>query len=250
MKEREEIIVGTLVALLLLLWFGFDFHRSPRFAGSLWGGVLAVAGSSLMLVPALYIGIKRIRWVRARVTRRISMRTILALHIYAGVLGPILVILHTGHKFESPLGIALTSMTLIVVVSGFIGRYLISKINRAVKGTDASIRILRAEYERMGEAVRAAGGDEATGLPSVGAALGRVLFQRAGPAGLAAPTVSDALAIIDPLADLEYTRNMEDVLRRVFQSWLKLHIVLSCALYVLLGLHVWEAIYFGLRWFR
>jgi hypothetical protein len=51
MKEREPFIVGGLVALLLVLWLGFLFHASPRFAGSLWGGVFGVSGALLMLVP-------------------------------------------------------------------------------------------------------------------------------------------------------------------------------------------------------
>ena len=46
MKERERIIVTGLVTLMFILWLGFLVHRSPRFAGSLWGGVLAVTGSS------------------------------------------------------------------------------------------------------------------------------------------------------------------------------------------------------------
>lgn len=34
MKEREPLVVGGLVALLLLLWLGFLFHASDRFPGS------------------------------------------------------------------------------------------------------------------------------------------------------------------------------------------------------------------------
>ena len=37
--------------------------------------------------------------------------------------------------------------------------------------------------------------------------------------------------------------------KRWFARSLKLHIVLSVILYVLLGLHIWAGIHFGLRWF-
>src|SRR6266511_1478918 len=130
MKERERVIVSGLVALLLLLWLGFLLHRDPRFAGSFWGGVLAVAAALLMLVPLAYSAVKRIKPLQKLVTPRVSMRTLLAWHIYAGILGPILALLHTGHKFDSPLGIALTALMLLVVVSGFIGRYLLGQVGQ------------------------------------------------------------------------------------------------------------------------
>ena len=125
MKERDRLVVSGLVVLLLLLWLGFLVHRDPRFAGSFWGGVLGVSGAVLILVPLAYSLVKRVKWIQDRVWRRVTMRTLLAWHIYAGILGPILALLHTGHKFNSPLGIALTAMMLLVVLSGFTGRYLL-----------------------------------------------------------------------------------------------------------------------------
>src|SRR6266540_4300603 len=133
MKERERLVVGGLVVLLLALWLGFIFHESPRFAGSFWGGVLGVSGALLMLVPLAYLIVKRIPPLKKWVTQRVSMRTLLTWHIYAGILGPILLILHTGHKFHSPLGIALTAMTLVVVVSGFVGRYLMNQFSQTIR---------------------------------------------------------------------------------------------------------------------
>ena len=70
MKEREIFVVGGLVALLLLSWFGFTLHESPRFAGSFAGGVLAVTGSALMLVPLAYLIVKRIAPLKRAVTKQ------------------------------------------------------------------------------------------------------------------------------------------------------------------------------------
>ena len=130
MKERELLVATGLTALLLILWMGFLVHRDPRFAGSLWGGILGVVGAVLMLVPLAYLIVKRVSPLKKLVTRSVSMRTLLSWHIYAGIVGPILVILHTGHKFVSPLGIALTAMTILVVLSGFAGRYLMNQFSR------------------------------------------------------------------------------------------------------------------------
>ena len=98
MKERERLVVSGLVVLLLILWLGFFVHRSARFAGSLWGGILGVSGAVLMLVPLAYLLIKRVSPLKQWVTHRVSMQTLLAWHMYAGILGPILALLHTGHR--------------------------------------------------------------------------------------------------------------------------------------------------------
>ena len=45
MKERERLVIGGLCGLMLVLWLGFLVHRSSRFAGSAWGGLLGVSGA-------------------------------------------------------------------------------------------------------------------------------------------------------------------------------------------------------------
>src|ERR1035437_4296148 len=154
MKEREIFVVGGLVALLLLSWFGFTLHESPHFAGSFAGGVLAVTGSALMLVPLAYLIVKRIAPLKRAVTKQASMQTLLVVHIYAGVLGPILVVLHTGHKFASPLGIALTAMTLIIVVSGFVGRYLMRSVGQELQEKQKWLAELTAAFQRAQEEIK------------------------------------------------------------------------------------------------
>ncbi len=60
MHQHDRVVVTGIVGLLALLWLGFLAHRSPDFAGSAWGGVFAVSGAALMLVPAIYSMVKRI----------------------------------------------------------------------------------------------------------------------------------------------------------------------------------------------
>src|SRR5689334_13902821 len=104
MNETERLAVGALFTLLLFLAPGYLLHVSPRFAGSLAGGVLGIIGAVLLLLLLIYPLVKYSAWVRERVTRFASMRMVLAFHVYAGVLGPLFGILHSGHKYQSPLG--------------------------------------------------------------------------------------------------------------------------------------------------
>lgn len=250
MKERERVMISALVMLMLILWLGFAVHRSPGFAGSLWGGVLGVSGAALMLVPLAYLIIKRVARLRRAVTRVVSMRTLLTWHIYAGVLGPVLVVLHTGHKFASPLGITLTAMTLVVVLSGFVGRYLLSYIAQELREKRALLAGLQTEYDNVSRALQQA----PNALPPAGvwSALRMRLadWAFAGHSPDGAPVAGfRALQLAEAIADVEYAIRSHETFKRAFGVWLKCHIVISIALYVLLGLHVWSAIYFGLRWF-
>jgi hypothetical protein len=252
MKERERLVVSGLVVLLLLLWLGFLVHRSPRFAGSAWGGVLGVSGAALMLLPLAYSLVKRVKWVKERIGRWVTMRTLLSWHIYAGILGPILALLHTGHKFNSPLGIALTAMMLLVVLSGFIGRYLMGYFTHELLEKKQMLDALKTAYDRTaGELARQP--EQAALLGTFSGFFSRVLAglfipsPAAEPGGMAAPV--RALRLAESMADLEYAIKTHETFKRWFGRWLKFHIIISAVLYVLLALHVWSGIHFGLRWF-
>ena len=152
MQERERPIVTGLILLLVVLTLGFFVHRDPRFPGSLTGGVLGISAAALMLVPLVYLFIKRIPPLKRAVTPAVSMRTLLAIHIYAGVLAPILGILHSGHKFQSPLGIALTTMMVIVALSGVVGRFLYVRLHADLRGEKATLAGLRGAMSNQHQA--------------------------------------------------------------------------------------------------
>lgn len=249
MKERERIVVGGLVVLMLLLWLGFLVHRSSRFAGSAWGGVLGVSSAALMLVPLAYLMVKRIGPLRRTVTRRVPMRTLLAWHIYAGVLGPILGLLHTGHKFASPLGIALTAMMLVVVLSGFIGRYLLRQTSQTIREKREMLTHLEVAYRHTAGELAAHPDQVALLQPVTGfwRRLGARLIMPQTAVAAALP--ARVLRLAEAIADLEYAVKTHETIKRLFALWLKIHILLSFILYGLLILHIWAGIHFGLRWF-
>lgn len=249
MKEREELIVSGLVVVLLIAWLGFPLHQSPRFAGSFWGGVFGVSGATLMLVPLAYLFVKRIKPLKQRVTKHVTMRTLLAWHIYAGVLGPLLVMIHTGHKFESPTGIALTAMVLIVVLSGFTGRYLMSRINREIKSKRA---LLDESNEAFGQSLAelSQAPEEAALARSLRGFAVRLFLRTDSEPEAPMPAGVRAVRLAESVADLEYAVRTHETFKRAFATWLKIHIALSITLYILLGFHVWSAFYFGIRWFE
>lgn len=245
MNERERIVVTAALSVLLVVWLGFFVHSSPRFAGSGAGAVFGIAGAVLMLVTLVYPLVKRIPFVKARVTPHLSMQSILALHVYAGIFGPLLAIIHTGHKFDSPLGIALTAVMLTVVVSGFTIRYLLTYTGHEIKDKLILLQTARGDL------------DSAWGVlensPAEAKALPKVPFLAAGLAAFGldlAPRspAGEVTRLAESVADLEYAIRTHEVFKRWFGRALVLHIVLSVILYALLILHIWSGFYFGLRW--
>jgi predicted ferric reductase len=230
------------VALLLFFWGRFLFHADPRFPGSLVGSALAIAGSALMLVPVLYSLAKRLFRVRGP-----SLRTLLAIHIYAGLVGPILVIVHTGHKFDNPVGVLLTTMTLIVVLSGFVGRYLLQACSRTLSEKRRERSGLDALLERARGQLASAvveSGRPLTARPGIPAAL--------FPWAMREPTVRAALRSARELAGagamLDTSIALHERMQRWFRLWMRFHFALTAALYLLLAAHVLIVSYYGLRW--
>lgn len=251
MKEREKLIISALVLLMLVFWLGFLFHRSPRFAGSFLGGMLGISGAILMLVPLAYLVIKRVRPLNRWITRFIPLRTLLTWHIYAGVLGPILAILHSGHKFDSALGITLTAMTFVVVFSGFVGRYLMNRISQTIHEKKELLTQLEIKYRNVAAELATDPGQLDILRPFSGMLtrwVANLILLRDGVGHQSAPPVR-ALALADAMADVEYSIKMHEGFKTAFQWWLKFHITIAFVLYGLLTLHVWAGIHFGLRWF-
>ena len=253
MKERERVVVSGLIILMLLLWLGFIVHLSPRFPGSLWGGVLGVSGALLMLWPLAYSAVKRIGKLKNAVTRRMPMRTLLAWHVYTGIIGALLAVLHTGHKFTSPLGILLTAAMLVAVLTGVVGRYFLGQVSQELREKQDMLAKMKQAYSetaieltrRPDPALRVAASRGFVGL------LAARFFapeEETSPDTLALS--QRAVRLAESVADLEYAIKTDELLKRRFALWLKLHIASSIVFYVLLVLHVWAGIYFGLRWFR
>ena len=251
--ERERTIIGSLVLLQLVLWLGFLVHRSPRFPGRMQGGVLAVSGALLMTVPVILYSVgKRTVFFKRLITMRISLGTLLSWHIYTSVLGSILAILHTGHRFESNLGIALTTLMLLTTLSGFVGKYFLNYSAMELREKRDLLNRLALEYNRViGEVSRQPNAEvayvasHARVRSALNSFLGADLFSKNDQK----PLTHRAIRLAESIADVEYAIKTHELLKRRTARWLALHIATALVFYILLVLHIGSAIYFGLRWF-
>ena len=246
MKDRGRFLVTTIFAVLIFGWLGFLVHTSPRFAGSALGSGFGIAGAALMLVSMAYVAVKRILFIKRWVSGYVSQNTLISIHVYTGIVGALLGLVHTGHKYDSPLGVALTAMMLLVVVSGYTVKYLLPYVTTDMKDKLALLQTARGDLDSAWGVLESSP-RETKNLPK------RPLLV-AGLASLGLSSASDGPAsrvrtLAEGVADLEYSVRTHELLKRWFSWALMLHIVTAFAFLLLLTLHVWASIHFGLRWY-
>lgn len=241
MGERERILAWGLIVLLITVSFGFFISEQPRLPGSLGGSLLGIAGAVLMLVSALYTPVKRIGIIKRLFGGGRGLRTFLTIHIYAGLIGPILGLIHTGRRFEHGLGIALTALMLATALSGYVGRYILNRIAEELRDKKELLHGLSQTFDELLDNE----GPLGPAPHSFPAYIGQMLtpWRRKTPDAMPHPH-----EVAAAIADVKSALATYAAFRAAFRRWLIVHIVLSIALLLLLGLHVWQTLYFGLRW--
>jgi hypothetical protein len=244
-------------------------HKVLRPSGPV-GQTLGVVGGVLMLMPFIYMMRKRIPGLRSVG----SLKTWLEIHLFCGIFGPVLVTFHTSFKFNGIVSAAYWSM-VIVVLSGFVGRYLYVRIPRSIRGTelprtelDAKAAALHDELvasaaspkvlDRLQAFERAAVPHSSSDLSFIDLLFGEILLGRRVRtlerellgAGLAddlrvevvALTVERSL-LLRRVAYLERTK-------KLFELWHVFHLPLVYLQMVIVAAHVGVTVYLGYVPFR
>jgi hypothetical protein len=101
-------------------------------ASALFGHGIGILGFIMMLMTETLYSLRK----RSRLARWGKMSSWLQFHIFTGIVGPYLVLLHSAWKFHGLAG-AVMLFTVVIVVSGFIGRYIYTRIPRTAEGQEA-----------------------------------------------------------------------------------------------------------------
>jgi len=126
------IVVITLAYLLVVA-----FNQGIPRASDFFGHSLGILGFILMLMTETLYSLRK----RSRSARWGRMSDWLDFHIFTGLVGPYMVLLHTSWKFNGLAGIV-TLLTVIIVISGFIGRYIYTAVPRTVDGVEVEASIM------------------------------------------------------------------------------------------------------------
>jgi len=157
-KKRDPFKVFLallyIVSLAVYIYFvvdGLQFYRTPyqerpfhedyrtlRPAG-FQGHGFGIVGSAMMLFMLLYSVRKRTRFFGEWG----ALSRWLDIHIYFGVMGPLLIILHTSFKVQGLVAVSFWSM-VAVASSGILGRYLYLQIPRNREGDELNLQQIMA----------------------------------------------------------------------------------------------------------
>lgn len=133
LRGNKELWFAFVTCLLITAGYGavIALTREIPAAGEFVGHTLGIIGFLLMLMTEILYSLRK----RARSAAWGRMSTWLQFHIFTGLVGPFMVLLHTSWKFNGLAG-ATTLLTVIIVFSGFIGRYIFTRIPRTLDGLE------------------------------------------------------------------------------------------------------------------
>lgn len=137
------ILIITVIYLLAVLLLG----GIPA-ASDFFGHTLGVAGFLLMLMTETLYSMRK----RSRSARWGKVSSWLQFHIVTGLVGPYMVLLHSSWKFNGLAGIVLL-MTGVIVISGFIGRYIYTAIPRSADGIELEAGEIQRQVEELENAI-------------------------------------------------------------------------------------------------
>jgi hypothetical protein len=273
--------VAGLTLVVSLLWHGRTYYATPlperprheQFWALKPGGTiglkLGAAGLALMTVMHVYSARKRLRPLR----RMGPLSSWLHFHIFCGIFGPLLVVLHSSFKVSGLVAISFWSM-VAVALSGVAGRYLYLQIPRTRRGdalslSEAGLAVaalaqrLRDEFGLPDGTVReieaACAPPPSRGLLRV---LGHLLLEdltgrrarclRAATAKLALPAgvARQLTEVMAEKAALDHRLALWPELHALFDHWHVVHKPFAIVMYLFVIVHVAVAAATGYAWPR
>ncbi len=237
-------------------------HKLLRPAGR-YGIFFGIAGLGLIFVTLLYVARKKVKWL-ARIG---SLKIWLEVHIFCGIVGPALITLHTSFKFNGIISVAYWSM-VVVVLSGFVGRYLYVRIPKTIRGAELSAGDLEARAAEIRAQLAAEGLPPAQlaevealdapprqGLATFigsfffGELRAGLRFRRLGrrmrAAGVPHELVKQTVVLAAERGALMRRMAFLGRTKKLFELWHVLHKPLVYVMLVIAALHVFVAVYFG-----
>lgn len=241
-------------------------HQMLRPAG-LWGHSVGIIATLFMLSNFLYVARKRLGWLK----NRAHIRTWLTMHMFVGVMSPIVIIFHAAFQSNNMLAVFTGVALTVVVGTGVFGRFIF-KMVPAADGKLIELDALKKSWrekcqsfdDRLVHVTNALTVQQTlmavTEPPKDLGMIGLLLYPRRHRENLdfAAERVrrffdTDELwhefrAELDAILRTRLQVAFYSHIKRFFRLWLSLHVVLALFMVVLIVVHVAVSIYLGYAW--
>lgn len=266
-------ILWRRIFVLLLIAVSVSYYRyaSREFphGGSTFGIAYGIAGTALILLLAFF-GIRK-RWYRSTFG---TLEQWLQSHIYLGLLVLVILLFHTGMRFNDKIAVTTLVLVAIVVASGVAGAILYVTVPRMLTEVESELTVSEIS-DQLNQLARSMA-RIASGRSAAFQRIYDELLKQTQPRGLAgwrlllsrlgrkkAQDSSDwaRLIAIVPKDEQEELRQMlvisrqrkELLLRLIYQQryknvlefWLYIHVPFTIALLVFAALHIGAVFYYG-----
>lgn len=268
-KPYELELSLFVVFVLTGVYIAYELLAEPR-GGHPFGHTLGIVGALLMLMTEVLYSIrKRTSWLNWAG----PVRYWLSFHIFTGIVGPFMVLMHTGLQFRGLAGLSFF-LTLVVVGSGFIGRYLYTALPRTMSGVTASRQDLaqemravefkltqfKAQRPQLEQEIVTTLSERTTQRNPLLTVVGRSFYQwryhrRLQKAlrrldQLEAQQRTQLAALLEQKRTLERQIEMLAATRRLLRAWHILHIPVGLTLFFSVGIHIFATLYFRAGLFK
>lgn len=264
-RRRFYGVLALLVASYVFYWISGRFMHGGSPAGLAYG----VLGTLAVLV-LLYYGVRK----RSYRSRMGTLEGWLQAHLYLGFLSAVLILFHTGMRFEDDVAVAAFVVLLIVVASGFWGALAYTSLPRrltAVQG-DLTPEEMSAQLNQLGRAMDRLAAGKSTAFRELAARFvgelaprpfaGWRILGRARATGdflddkrlkaLVARVVAEEQPELRQLVVLARQRRelngklvAQQRYKNLLEVWLYLHLPLSIALVALVVAHLVAVFYYS-----
>lgn len=264
-QSRSELEISFVFVIILSgVYIAYEILAEP--AGEHpFGHWLGILGTVLMVMTEILYSLRK----RTRLLNWAGpVRHWLSFHIVTGIVGPFLVLMHTGLEFKGLAGLSFV-LTLIVVGSGFIGRYLYTALPRTLTGVVTSRQELAREAQGVQDALARFQAEKPGRVREVVADLGQrqnagrgdvlTVFGRSYYQWRYRRQLTRALRSLEQLeqgqqqllAELlsrqrELARQIEmlEAARRLLRYWHLLHVPIGLTLFFSVAIHIVATLYF------
>jgi len=259
------------VVLLIAISASYYRYASREFphGGSKWGIGYGIAGTALILLLAFF-GIRK-RWYRSRFG---TLEQWLQSHIYLGLLVLVILMFHTGMRFNDRIAVATFIVVAIVVASGIVGAVLYVTVPRLLTEVESDLTVpeISDQLNQLARSMARIASGRSAAFQRIydelmrqtqprGLAGWRLLLSRLGRKGKQESSDWTRMLTLVPKDEQEELRQMlvvsrqrrELLLRLVFQQryknvlefWLYIHVPFTIALLILAALHITAVFFYG-----
>jgi hypothetical protein len=130
-NSARELWLAFIAIVMITIFYLFVVITQGGIPGAreFFGHSLGILGFTLMLMTEFLYSQRK----RSRSARWGRVANWLQFHIFTGIVGPYLVLLHSSWKFNGLAGVVML-LTGVVVLSGFVGRYIYTAVPRSADG--------------------------------------------------------------------------------------------------------------------